>query len=63
MIIGWEPKIKKRVNYLRCIEGKGVYERHFGVFHNLTRQLFLYHRIIFVGRFYEDMLHRKDDVR
>ena len=36
--------IKKRVKYLSCIEGKGVWKT-FDLFHNSARHLFLYYEI------------------
>ena len=41
VMIGFDPWIKKSINYLSCIEGKGEWKK-FGEFHNSTRQLFLY---------------------
>ena len=38
--IGWDPWIEKRVDYLKCIEGNGVYKTWY-IFHNSTRRLFL----------------------
>ena len=45
--ICWDPWIKKRLNYLSCMEGKGVWKT-FAVYHNSTLQLFLYCKISFV---------------
>ena len=44
--IGWGPWIEKIVNYLSCIEGKGAW-KILEIFHNSTRQLFIYYRLLF----------------
>ena len=47
IMICWDPWTQKRVIYLSWIEGKGVWKT-FNVFHNSTRQLFLYYKSLFV---------------
>ena len=42
-MIGWDDWFKKRTNYSSCM----IWNK-FGVFHSLTRQLFLYFKISFV---------------
>ena len=46
IMIGWDPPIRKRVNYLSCMEGERVW-KIFDIFHNSTRSLFLYYKISF----------------
>ena len=48
-MVGWDPWIEKRVNYLSCIElkGRGVWKTS-TVFNDSTRQLLLYDKISFI---------------
>ena len=42
IVIGLDPWIKNRVNYLSCIEGNGGFERH-----KMSRYLLIYYKISF----------------
>ena len=47
-MIGWDPWVKKSVDYLGCKEGKGVMiDIYLCKYHNWMRQLFLFYKISF----------------
>jgi hypothetical protein len=47
IVIGWEPWSKKRVNYLSCIEGKGVVTTC-SVVYKMPRSVLIYYKLYFV---------------
>ena len=47
IVISWDPWSKKGVNYLSCIERKGVVKT-FTVVHKMPRYLLIYHKISFL---------------
>ena len=54
IMIGWDPWIKKRDNYLSCIEGKVTWKT-FGIYHNSTRQLFSIIKYLLFKCWYEGL--------
>ena len=46
-VIGWDPWIRKRFNYLSYIEEKGVCKT-FTVLHKLPRNLLIYYKVYFM---------------
>ena len=47
-MIGWDPWIKKSVNYLSCIEGKGVWKTSNGL-QKMPRYLLIYYKYLLTG--------------
>ena len=60
-VIGWVPWIKKGVDNLSSIQGKGVW-LIFGLFNNSMRQLFLYYRIYFGMKAMDAIMSPLDDI-
>ena len=54
-MIGWDVSIKKRINYLRCIEGKGGLI-DICVLHKIPHYLILYYKISFKERYIIELL-------
>ena len=50
IMISWDPSIKKKVNYLSCIEGKKGVCKTFVAFNDSVQQLFLYYKISFMKK-------------